>query len=232
MIHLETINKVLSESQEDYLKQIYSLTEAGVSATTQAVADRLGVAPPSVTVMVQKMQSIGLVDYEPYRGVQLTRLGSTVALELLRHHRLLESFLHKALGYGWEEVHAEAEKLEHYISESFETKIAEWLGHPSFDPHGDPIPDAQLRLPVMQPQSVLAETVPGTDGIIARVVTQDRDELNLLMQLNLVPGSQIHVMDQSQDATRLRVAPHSKPANQILLPRALSKKLFLILEST
>lgn len=145
----------LSEAQEDYLKQVLLLgsgegmgrLEDTLPVSTQSLADRMQVKPASVTGMLKKLAELGLVEYEAYRGVRLTEAGYKVALEVLRHHRLIEAYLHQALGYGWEEVHAEAEKLEHHISEAFEQRIAEWLGHPSHDPHGDVIPSAALELP-------------------------------------------------------------------------------------
>ncbi len=138
----------LSEAQEDYLKQLLLLEEAlGSPVSTQALAERLGVKPPSVTGMLKKLSALGLVAHAPYRGARLTEAGRRVALEVLRHHRLLETYLHQALGYGWEEVHQEAERLEHVISEDLEERIAEALGHPPFDPHGDPIPTRELALP-------------------------------------------------------------------------------------
>ncbi|MCS7219398.1 MAG: metal-dependent transcriptional regulator, partial [Thermus sp.] len=121
----------LSEAQEDYLKQLFLLQEAlGGAVPTQALAERLGVRPPSATGMLKKLAALGLVEHLPYRGARLTEAGQRVALEVLRHHRLLEAYLHRALGYGWEEVHQEAERLEHVISEAFEERIAELLGHP------------------------------------------------------------------------------------------------------
>jgi len=232
MIHVATTNKPLSESQENYLKQIYLLTEQGVSAATQDLAADLGVAPASVTVMVQKLQELGLVTYEPYRGALLSGQGKIVAIELIRHHRLLESFLEKALGYGWEEVHDEADRLEHYISETFENKIAEWLGHPEFDPHGDPIPDAQLRFPSGARCDCLATLHPGAKGVLSRVATQDRDELNLFKQLLLVPGAVIEVLETSGDSLRLRTGESSATQkNRFLIPLSLAQRLFLVREN-
>jgi DtxR family Mn-dependent transcriptional regulator len=182
--------------------------------------------------MVQKLQELGLVTYEPYRGAHLSDQGKTVAIELIRHHRLLESFLAKALGYGWEEVHDEADRLEHYISETFENKIAEWLGHPEFDPHGDPIPDAQLQFPAGVRSQCLAGLRPGTKGTVCRVATQDRDELNLFKQLHLVPGAAVEVLESNAAGLRLRAgeaAPGS--ANRFLIPLSLAERLFLVEET-
>ena len=222
MISFDSAKKILSEAQEDYLKQIYLLTESVPVAGTQALADKLGVAPASVTVMIQKLGEMGLVGYEQYKGVRLTEKGLAAALEILRHHRLLESFLHQALGYGWDEVHAEAEKLEHYISETFEARMAAWLGHPSHDPHGDPIPDIDLHLPDDKSQIRLSDETPGFAGRIVRVATQDSDELNLFRQLGLIPGASLSFLE-ARDGT-LRVQAGSEP---YLLPQSLACKLWV-----
>ena len=220
MIPFDQAKKLLSEAQEDYLKQIYLLTETSPTAGTQALADKLGVAPASVTVMLQKLSDRDLVRYEHYRGVSLTPAGVAAALEILRHHRLLESFLQRALGYGWDEVHEEAEKLEHYISETFEARMAAWLGHPSRDPHGDPIPDQQLRLPADE-GCLLTAQLPGFAGRIARVGTQDRDELNLFHKLGLIPGAPIKLLEIHDDDVRVQV---DEP---YLIPHTLARKLWV-----
>lgn len=222
MIPFAQTKKLLSEAQEDYLKQIYLLTEAAPMAGTQALADRLGVAPASVTVMIQKLSEMELVAYEQYKGVRLTASGLAAALEILRHHRLLESFLHRALGYGWDEVHEEAEKLEHYISETFEARMAAWLGHPSHDPHGDPIPDLNLQLPDDRGHTRLSDLKPGFTGRIARVGTQDRDELNLFRQLGLVPGAALSLLAVGHDTLRVQAGPEP-----YLLPLSLAHKLWV-----
>ena len=220
MIPFDQAKKLLTEAQEDYLKQIYYLTEAVPLAGTQALADRLRVAPASVTVMIQKLSDMDLVAYEQYKGVRLTDAGQAVALEILRHHRLLESFLQRALGYSWDEVHVEAEKLEHYISETFEARMADWLGHPSHDPHGDPIPDHDLRLPTDRGWASLADQKPGFSGRIVRVGTQDSDELNLFRRLGLIPGSPLTLVEANGDALRVQAETGS-----YLLPLALAAKL-------
>lgn len=226
MIPFADAKKLLSEAQEDYLKQIYLLTESAPLAGTQALADRLGVAPASVTVMIQKLGDMSLVQYEQYKGVRLTDTGLAAALEILRHHRLLESFLHQALGYGWDEVHDEAEKLEHYISETFEARMAAWLGHPSRDPHGDPIPDHELRLPALGDQGVLTCQDQGFRGTIVRVATQDRDELNLFRQLGLVPGAALSLLETQDQNLRIQAG-----AEPYLIPRSLAHKLWVEKES-
>ncbi|MDX2005510.1 MAG: metal-dependent transcriptional regulator [Meiothermus sp.] len=229
-----TVSKTpLSEAQEDYLKQILLLGSGAEGAgtladtlavTTQNLADEIQVKPASVTGMLKKLSELGLVEYEAYRGVRLTEAGYKVALEVLRHHRLLEAYLHQALGYGWEEVHAEAERLEHHISEAFEQRIAEWLGHPTHDPHGDAIPSAALELPQSAPQRRLVALEAGEYGLVARVATQDQDSLNLFAHLGLKPGARVEVLEHAPDGTRVRVG-----TERYLLPASLAQVLWVSL---
>ncbi|GLV49407.1 DtxR family transcriptional regulator [Thermus sp. LT1-2-5] len=185
----------LSEAQEDYLKNLLLLElEGQTPVSTQALATRMGVRPPSATEMLKKLALLGLVDHQPYQGASLTLAGRKVALEVLRHHRLLEAYLHQALGFGWEEVHEEAERLEHVISEAFEARIAELLGHPPFDPHGDPIPTQDLALPEA-PATPLAEAPLGEVRVV-RALVQDPGTLNLLARLGLVPGARLRVLER------------------------------------
>src|SRR6266498_3873853 len=137
----------LSPTVEDYVKAIYLLHQAFGKVTTTHLAEHLGFAPPSVTSMLQKLAKLNLVIYTPYHGAVLTAVGQHLALEVLRHHRLVELFLVEALGYSWEEVHTEAEVLEHVLSERLEARIDAHLGHPTVDPHGDPIPFPDGTLP-------------------------------------------------------------------------------------
>ncbi len=135
----------LSDAIQDYLKEIFKLREAGERATTSAIARRLGVAPPSATAMVKKLAALELVKHAPYRGVELTEAGRKIAIEVIRHHRLLEQYLAETLGLPVDAVHDEADRLEHVLSEELEARIDKALGFPTHDPHGDPIPDAELR---------------------------------------------------------------------------------------
>ncbi len=137
----------LSQTAEDYLKEIYKLQQEQGRATTSALAERVGVSPPSATAMLKKLAELKLLRYEPYRGVVLTRAGEKAAIEVIRHHRLLEQYLSETLGMPVEEVHAEADRLEHALSEELEARIDESLGFPTHDPHGDPIPGADLTWP-------------------------------------------------------------------------------------
>ncbi|GAA5335726.1 MULTISPECIES: manganese-dependent transcriptional regulator MntR [Thermus] len=185
----------LTEAQEDYLKNLLLLElEGQAPVSTQALASRMGVRPPSATEMLKKLALLGLVEHQPYQGASLTLAGRRVALEVLRHHRLLEAYLHQALGYGWEEVHEEAERLEHVISEAFEARIAELLGHPPFDPHGDPIPTQDLALPEA-PATPLTEAPLG-EARVVRALVQDPGTLHLLARLGLTPGARLRVLER------------------------------------
>lgn len=220
----------LSEAQEDYLKQILLLSSGGVGnlepavVSTQELADRIEVKPASVTGMLKKLAELGLVEYEAYKGVRLTEAGYRVALEVLRHHRLIEAYLCQALGYGWEEVHAEAERLEHHISEAFEARIAEWLGHPSHDPHGDPIPSARLELPAAAPSRRLTALQNGESGQVVRVATQDQDALNLLAQLGIRPGVGLEMLTLGPLAEGARVRVEQQ---RYLLPTYLAQMIWV-----
>ncbi len=199
---LEGPKPPLTEAQEDYLKAIYQLAEGG-TVSTQLLARRLAVRPASVTGMLKKLAEMGLVVHVPYRGVRLTESGERVALEVLRHHRLLEAFLAEALGFSWEAVHAEADRLEHHISEAFEARIAELLGHPERDPHGDPIPTPELTLP-HPPGRPLAEAAPGAYRLV-RVRVQDEDLLRALARLGLRPGTELRLLERPPAGARVAV---------------------------
>ncbi|HLC04453.1 MAG TPA: metal-dependent transcriptional regulator [Anaerolineales bacterium] len=192
--------KTPSSSIQDYLKAIYALEEecSPAPVTTSLLADRLGVSRPSVTGMLQKMASASpkLVEYLRYQGVRLTPAGTKVALEVIRHHRLIESYLSKALDFPWDEVHHEADLLEHVISEALEARIAEKLGHPELDPHGQPIPRRDGT--VSQRGEVrLSELHPGAVAVVCRVSDQDPDILRYLDQLGIHLSTRIEVTDRA-----------------------------------
>src|SRR6185503_12986729 len=168
-------------SIQDYLKNIYQLTENGQNASTNALAQKLNIKPASVTGMVQKLASAkpALVEYHKHQGVTLTKEGKKAALEVIRHHRLLETWLVQTLGYSWDEVHEEAERLEHVISEDFERRIANAMGHPVRDPHGELIPTPDLKMP-FDDSIPLSALRPGQSGIIQSVKTSDTHVLRYL----------------------------------------------------
>jgi DtxR family Mn-dependent transcriptional regulator len=185
-----------SSAVEDYAKAIYALETRGDGAvTTNALAERLGVTAGSASAMVRKLDELGLVSHEPYKGVMLTDSGRKVALEVLRHHRLLELYLAESLGLPWDRVHAEAEVLEHHISEELEELIAAKLGNPTHDPHGDPIPTRDLEI-VEGPSESLAALGAGARGRFARVSDQDPAMLRYLSDRGIRPGDVFEVIDK------------------------------------
>ena len=182
-----------SEAVEDYAKAIYTLSRRGGAAvSTSALAERLGVSPGSVTAMVKRLAELGLATHERYHGVTLTEAGERVALEVIRHHRLIEAYLADALGMPWDRVHDEAEVLEHYISEELEQRIATALGDPSHDPHGDPIPTSELALD-RDGAIALAELEPGESATFSRVSDSDPAMLRYLDRRGIRPGARIEV---------------------------------------
>jgi DtxR family transcriptional regulator, Mn-dependent transcriptional regulator len=189
----ETDRDRITPATEDYVKAIYMLQQQGVEVTTSLLGEQLGgLKAGSVSGMLKKLADLRLVQYTPYQQVRLTHTGEQVALEIVRHHRLLELYLVQALGYSWDEVHDEAEVLEHYISEKLEARIAAHLGDPGFDPHGDPIPTTAGEVPV-QPDTRLADVARGTVVDVVRVCDQHAARLRYLQSLGLVPGSRLEV---------------------------------------
>ncbi len=184
-----------TEAIEDYAKAIYSLQQRvkGDAVSTGAIADRLAVSPGAVTTMLKRMAEMGLAEHRLYHGVTLTPAGEKVALEVMRHHRLIESYLAQALGMSWDKVHAEAEVLEHYISEDLEELMATALDNPSHDPHGDPIPDRQLEIAEEPGGAALAELDPGEGGRFARVSDSDPEMLRYLAEREIFPGAELQV---------------------------------------
>ena len=181
-----------SQSVEDYLKAIYKLEAAleGKGVPTSKLAKEMGVSNASVTNMVKRLSELGMVTYESYYGSKLTDAGRKIALEMIRHHRLLELYLTEMLGYSWDEVHEEAEKLEHHISEQFEDTISELLNHPEFDPHGDPIPTKEGLMPKLGLKPLTAVEVNRTYEV-KRVKNQRPDFLRYLDNYNLTPGAKL-----------------------------------------
>ena len=184
----------LTHAVEDYLKTIYDLSLSHGRASTTQIAEVLEIAPASVTGMIKRLSATKppLVQYFKHRGVTLTAEGERVALEVIRHHRLLELFLYETLGYSWDEVDAEADRLEHVISEEFEARIAEVLGDPTYDPHGDPIPTKDLKMPSHAKLS-LNEMCPNQRGTIQRVRDTDPDLLRYLSEQGIVPQAHFTV---------------------------------------
>src|SRR4029079_14242510 len=180
----------LTDAMQDYLREIYKLRLEGGRATTSAIAERMGGRPPSVTAMLKRLAALGLVEHTPYHGVELTAAGERIALEVIRHHRLLAEYLSEALGLSLDEVHSEADRLEHALSEELEARIDRSLGYPTPEPHGDPIPDAKLRIDRDQLRT-LASPEPGDVATIRRVPDDDDALLRYLADHALVPGETV-----------------------------------------
>ena len=195
----------LSHAVEDYAKAICVLEErTGGPVTNNAIAERLGVTPASASSMVKKLDGLGLVAHVPYRGVRLTARGRRVALEILRHHRLLERYLVEELGVPWDRVHDEAEVLEHVLSEDLEQRIAAKLGDPDRDPHGDPIPTADFEIAASATRS-LAELEIGERGVFTRVSDSDPAKLRYLTERGIAPGMPLELVGEEPFGGPLRV---------------------------
>ena len=187
---------MLSASIEDYIKVIYTLESERAKATTKEIADRLGVKMASVTGMVKHLAAEGYVRHAPYHGVHLTTKGRSIALGMIRRHRLIELFLSRTLGLSWDEVHADAERLEHVVSDSLVERIFEVLGRPEFDPHGSPIPAGDGTIAPSRGIR-LDEMVPGARGEVVEVSDRDPDFLRYLTELKLRIGSEIEIRDRA-----------------------------------
>ena len=210
------LQDIRTEAVEDFLKTVYLLQRQVDPVPTTLLAQALNIKAPSVTDMIRRLAGVEddrekkpkpdrtgdahvgdhafkpLLKYEKYRGVQLTVLGEKIALEVIRHHRLLELYLTQALGYAWDEVHAEADRLEHHISEQLESRIAEVLGHPDLDPHGDPIPALDGTISTRD-LTLLSELAIGQHGIVSRITDQTPEVLRYFSELGMVPGSKIQL---------------------------------------
>lgn len=194
------LKELRSEAVEDFLKAVYKLQQVHRQVPTTAIAQILKIAPPSATDMAKKLAdkqrlSEPLLEYTRYKGVRLTPLGEEIALEVLRHHRLIELYLVEALGYTLDEVHEEAERLEHVISERFEARIAEFLGHPDIDPHGDPIPSLEGEMPASGDLVLLSDVPNGKTVVIKRLLDQSADKLQYMRARGIELGNQITVIE-------------------------------------
>ena len=187
---------MLSQAIEDYLKVIYKLQQHAEAVSTSDIARAMNVSSASVTNMVKRLSQMGLLQYESYRGVSVTETGEKVALEIIRHHRLLELYLREVMGYPWDKAHEEAEHLEHHISEEFEQKLDELLGFPTRDPHGDPIPTREGEIASVT-MNQLADVEPGRPVVIQRVSSADPEMLSYLEEMGLLPGTSVEIVDKA-----------------------------------
>jgi DtxR family transcriptional regulator, Mn-dependent transcriptional regulator len=189
-------NKTLTAAHEDYLKAIYLLKSQGIEVTNSALAHHMDVSPASTTNMVKKLAELKLVEYAPYQSMELTQAGERVALEVLRHHRLIELYLHQELNLPWEQVHAEAERLEHVMSEALEDAISQKLGNPSVDPHGDPIPTKKGQIDQIS-GAPLSDASLNQRCRLVRVLMQDEERLRYLGTLGLYPNVAVRVLEKA-----------------------------------
>jgi len=184
----------VTSAMEDYLKAAYRLEQDGGPITTQRLAEALSLSQPSVTNMVKRLDDLKLVVHNRYHGISLTAAGRSVALEVIRHHRLLELYLSEALGFDLDEVHAEAERLEHHVSDELEARMERALGFPQFDPHGDPIPARDGQLPAIDDEDLVMLSV-GQRGNVSRVSDRDPERLSYLFDRGVRPGAHVSVLE-------------------------------------
>jgi DtxR family Mn-dependent transcriptional regulator len=201
-----------TQAVEDYLKVIFDLSRGSEVVSTSALSARLGVAPGTVTGMVKKLATLNLVTHEHYRGVALTDAGKKIALEVVRHHRLVEQYLFEAMGVPWDQVHAEAEKWEHVLSEELEDRMDQILGNPTTDPHGSPIPTRDLQIEELECLR-LSELAAGQRGTVAEVGDEDASMLRYFADLGLYPETPVEVVS---------VAPFDGPLSLLVDGRSQS----------
>ncbi|AEH35559.1 metal-dependent transcriptional regulator [Halopiger xanaduensis] len=206
---------MLSDVMEDYLKVIYQLQRSTDDRIkTSEIAAELDVTSPTVTSMLDKLEDRGLVDREKYRGVTLTDEGETVALEVVRHHRLLEAYLTEHLDYDWSEVHDEADRLEHHISENFEARVADALGEPEVDPHGSPIPGADLEPPERPEGKTVSEFAEGETVVVEEVADRDPEVLSYLADHGVEPGVELEIVEVAPfGMVTARSSAHDEPVS-------------------
>lgn len=206
-----SLREMLSPAVEDYLKAIFILQD-DASVSTSELASRLNVSPASVTNMLKRLSSLHLVTYKSYKGVRLTEAGEAIALEIIRHHRLLETYLREVMGYDWEEMHREAEHLEHHISEEFEDRLDHMLGYPTHDPHGDPIPARDGTI-VPVDADPLPDFPEGASLVVRRVTDTDIPTLKRLDRMGLLPGAHIRLVAKDKGADEIILLQNDEPVS-------------------
>ena len=221
------MSQEITHTVEDYLKTIYQITSTNERASTNQIAMALGLAPASVTGMIKKLNDIEppVVEYQKHRGVVLTEKGESIALEIIRHHRLIEVFLHEVLEYDWDEVHPEADRLEHVISEEFEERIAKALGNPTHDPHGDPIPTRELEMPdrLLSP---LSDLRPGQEAVVLQVRDENPELLRYLSDMGIIPNVSLRILEYSPLDENLSLQVSGEGNNFVLGPR-ITQEIFV-----
>jgi DtxR family Mn-dependent transcriptional regulator len=215
----------------DCLKVLYALKERGQKISTSTVSSLLGASDATATMLFKEFAAAGWVEHTPYHGVRLTPLGERKALEVIRHHRLLELYLARQLGYGWDQVHDEADRLEHVISEEFEDKVDALLGHPTVDPHGDPIPSKDGVI-TKRPDTPLRELPEGQLARVSRITDQTPEKLRYLGQLGLYPETRVQVLERAPfgGPLRLRVGEEHQATEHLLGPELAQQILVTPLE--
>ncbi len=216
----------ITPAMEDYLKAIFRIQHDGEAVSNQRLTEELGLSGASVTNMLKRLHELRLIEHTPYRPITLTRTGNDVALEVIRHHRLLELFLAQALGMGLDQVHAEADRLEHHVSEELERRIEQALGFPEFDPHGHPIPSRAGTLRDLG-DVPLTELNVGEAGIVSRVSDRSDDELRELDRLNIAPGARLEV---TGDATDAGLRASVDDADPVVIPSSLAAGIHVLPE--
>jgi DtxR family Mn-dependent transcriptional regulator len=223
MVEQQERRSTFTRSQQDYLKALYQLHGDQRPVPTRELAQRLGISSPSVSEMVTRLSSQGLVEHDRYRGQQLTREGRKVAVELVRHHRLLEMFLVQVLGYSWDEVHDEAERLEHVISERMEQRIFELLGRPELDPHGHAIPTLAGKVRPLSDRP-LSECQVGEKVVVQGVSDEDPSRLRELERRNLLPGTRMEIVGESKFEGPMAVRISGR---RVSVPLGLARAIFV-----
>jgi DtxR family Mn-dependent transcriptional regulator len=217
----------LSRSVEDYLKVIYSLCQPGEVASTSSIAETLDVQPASVTGMVKRLAESGYLEHVPYRGVQLTESGTRAALRILRRHRILETYLTERLGYRWEDVHQEAERLEHAASDELIERMATALENPSYDPHGAPIPTSSGEIEATDSYT-LAELAPGEGAQVRAVRDDDSAGLLAVEAAGLLPGTRVRVISRTRTPPILKVEVEGTDPSVLEVALAVARRVYVI----
>ncbi len=225
------VTRALSRSVEDYLKAIYGLSEGGDPASTSAIAESLDIQPASVTGMIKRLAGDGLLEHVPYRGVRLTLAGEKEALRVLRRHRIIESYLCQALGFSWDDVHDEAERLEHAASDELIERMAVALGSPSHDPHGAPIPTRAGQIEATD-LATLADAVPGTRLRIRAVRDEAADDLRSMAEDGLVPGASLRVNEGQPQEGSVGVVVGGEEGAAVDVQTELARRIYVVPDET